>query len=575
MLKNNFASACPLFIDPNMCSITDKSKTPQQARQQGQVVSSAVLVVALVLRVLWSHGAPLGAWSPPQASIACSMILALLASFVWFVNFYSGKKLRKCSPMTMHLAAMSKKQSAPEDWLVDLDKVASPEGLSHMWKDQVLNKGEGCKILLTGATGYVGRSFLFQLLREIANGESATGERIEHKVYVMARAKARKNLSAAQRLEMLRDEPMFAPYRKQWDDVVVAAQSGDLQEASCGMSEETLNMLAGANISHVVHCAADVNFNRPLADSAGINISPALQLQALAQQWSSCKRFIHCSTAFVNPGHGSYEAPMLEQLFSLGKYDPQALYESMRGDQKLALAVKEELAFPNNYVFTKCVAEHLVVRGNKNMELKIVRPAWALPEPGWNGDKPSTITALLLLWGTRVIRFAPLTKRAIPMIPVDVVAVGIIHAMISPTKIAEKGFSTAETTVSIRNLIWSHKSPLSCIDGMTMANVCLSSAVMKHHFSSSETAVSFALIDIVYKIPQLFPILHLIFNLGPLYFLQFVCWAVKLTGIKSVLEQVPVVKLLKFSDMLTLVRVFDLLRCPRNDLAVMAHAFLF
>jgi thioester reductase-like protein len=553
-----------------MCGITEKSTTPQQTHQLGQVMPSALLVAALVLRVLWSRDVPLSALSPPLASIACAMILALLASFVLFVNFYSGKKLRACSPMTMHLAAMSKKQSAPEDWLVDLDKVANPEGLSNMWKDQVLNKGVGYKILLTGATGYVGRAFLFQLLREIANGKATTGEKIEHKVYVMARAKARKNLSAAQRLETLRDEPMFAPYRKQWDEVVVAAQSGDLQEASCGMSEETLDMLAGANITHVVHCAADVNFNRPLADSAGINISPALQLQALAQQWSSCKRFIHCSTAFVNPGHGSDEAPMLEQLFSLGKYDPQALYESMRGDQKLALAVKEELAFPNNYVFTKCVAEHLVVRGNKHMELKIVRPAivgpaWALPEPGWNGEKPSTITALLLLWGTRVIRFAPLTKQAIPMIPVDVVAVGIIHAMISPAKIAEKANSSGEKTVSIRNLIWSHKSPRSCIDGMTMANVCLSSAVMKHHFSSSETAVSFALIDIVYKIPQLFPILHLIFNLGPLYFLQLVCWAVKLTGIKSVLEQVPVVKLLKFSDMLTLVRGIDLLRCHHND----------
>ena len=59
----------------------------------------------------------------------------------------------------------------------------------------------------------------------------------------------------------------------------------------------------------------------------------------------------------------------------------------------------------NNYVYTKCVAEHLVVRNNKLAELKIVRPAivgpaWVLPEPGWNGDKPSTITALFLLWGT-------------------------------------------------------------------------------------------------------------------------------------------------------------------------------
>ena len=47
-----------------------------------------------------------------------------------------------------------------------------------------------------------------------------------------------------------------------------------------------------------------------------------------------------------------------------------------------------------------------------------------LPEQGWNGDKPSTISGVFLLWGTRVIRFAPLLRRPMPVIPVDVVAAG-------------------------------------------------------------------------------------------------------------------------------------------------------
>jgi hypothetical protein len=64
------------------------------------------------------------------------------------------------------------------------------------------------------------------------------------------------------------------------------------------------------------------------------------------------------------------------------------------------------------------------------------------------------------------------------------------------------------------------------------------------------------LLDIVNAFPAAFDILHSIFNLGPLYLLQFVCWAVKMTGIKSVLEQVPVVKLFKFSDMLTLYKPY-------------------
>ena len=368
-------------------------------------MSAAMIAISIIFSSLWARGLPLSHASTFYFKTACAIVLGSLVSLVCFVNYYSGQSLRKCSKITKHLASMSKK-TAPSKCIDDLDKIACKEGLGNVWKTQVLDSNDNLNILLTGVTGYVGKAFLFQLLREIANGEEQQGgSKKMHKVYVMARAKERKQLTAGQRLNMIRDEPMFKPYKKLWDEVVVAAQSGDLQDKNCGMQEDVLAMLAAANITHVVHCAADVNFNRPLADSAGINISPALQLSALAQQWPTCKRFVHCSTAFVNPGTGAADAPMAEQLFSLGKYDPEDLYASMVGDQKLALAVKEEMAFPNNYVFTKCVAEHLVVRSMKNMELKIVRPAivgpaWALPEPGWNGEKPSTVTALFLLWGT-------------------------------------------------------------------------------------------------------------------------------------------------------------------------------
>ena len=309
-------------------------------------MSAVMIAFSILFSSLWARGLPLSHLSTFYFSTACAMVLGFLVSLAWFVNYYAGQDLRRCSKIAKHLASMSKK-TAPSKCIADLDKITNPEGLSRMWKDQVLDKEQCFSILLTGVTGYVGKAFLFQLLREITNGEHLEGGKKKmHKVYVMARAKERKNLSAGQRLDMIRDEPMFAPYKKLWDEVVVAAQSGNLQDRNCGMKEDVLDMLAAANITLVVHCAADVNFNRPLADSAGINISPALQLSALAHQWPTCKRFVHCSTAFVNPGTGSQEAPMAEQLFSLGKYDPEDLYASMVGDQKLALVVKEEMAFP-------------------------------------------------------------------------------------------------------------------------------------------------------------------------------------------------------------------------------------
>ncbi|CAB9497738.1 Fatty acyl-CoA reductase 1 [Seminavis robusta] len=519
----------------------------------------ATLVVALAI--------PNGLFSsilPPALIIGLFLsTFAFLGFLIAFVNFYIGKDLRKCSPLNEHLAYVNEETQSSE-CIKDLDRVASPEGLSQLWKTEIQNKNATCKVLLTGVTGYVGRAFLFQLLREISEAErSDEGEDqpppLDHKVFVMARPKARKNLSAQQRLAKMKRDPMFSAVQEQWDNVIVAVECGDLQEENCGMTEETLITLADSNLTHVVHCAADVNFNRPLAESAGINISPALQLQGLAATWPSCQRFVHCSTAFVNPGSGSPDAPMAEELFPLGKYDPKQLYESMRGNQRLALEAKAELHFPNNYVFTKCVAEHLVVRYNKRSELRIVRPAivgpaWVLPSPGWNGDKPSTITALFLLLGTRVLRFSPLTDQPTAMVPVDVVAVGILDAMIAAS--AEPKPDNPLFPLTIRNLTWSHKSPNKFISGMQLAKQCIPVCVLKHLFTATEAAVTFALIDASSNYPFLYHFLHRVFNLGPLKLLQFVCWTARKLGIRSVLEQVPVVKLLNFSDMLTLYRPY-------------------
>ncbi|GAX11777.1 glyceronephosphate O-acyltransferase [Fistulifera solaris] len=486
-------------------------------------------------------------------------VFAFLAGVVVFVDRYTRKELRQSCEATEHLCELSKGIPPSAQSLEDFDRISNEMGLSALWKKEIQGNENVFKILLTGVTGYVGKAFLFQLLREIANAEKDAKKKLPHKVYVMARGNARKNLSAATRLSMIRDEPMFAPYKEQWDAIVMAAESGDLQDENCGMSSETLDMLKAAKLTHIVHCAADVNFNRPIPEAAGMNISPALKLQKMSKEWPTCTRFVHCSTCFINPECGSEDNPLPEQLYSLGKYDPQDIYDSMRGDQELALKVKKEFDFPNNYCFTKCVAEHLVARNNddEKVELRIVRPAivgpaWLLPKRGWNGDKPSTISGVFLLWGTRVIRFAPVVTSPMPVIPVDVVAACIVNAMVAPSvkKVADK------YPLSVRNIIWSHKSPKQFMSGLRMAKSAIHAAMSIGHFTTTEASVSYMLLDLVVKIPFLFSFLHAVFNLGPLYLLKFVCWVVKTAGIKSVLEKVPVVQLFKFSDMLNLYKPF-------------------
>ena len=549
-----------------MSSNHSRGVTPHAPHKSNRVAVSPLVfgsIVALVVALLWRTLPSTRAFVVSVGMLAMA-VFGFLASVVLFIHFYNGKTLRKAAKSSGHISDLvNDATKAPEGAMEDFDRMVNPEGLSNLWKSEIQDNEKTFRILLTGVTGYVGRAVLFQLLREIAKAEEEAAannqKRLSHKVYVMTRGNTRKNLTATDRLTAIRDEPMFAAVKKQWDDVICTAESGDLKAPKCGMSDETVAMLGEAQLTHVVHCAADVNFNRPLPESSGINISPALQLQELAKQWTSCKRFVHCSTAFVNPGPGSDEHPMREALFPLGNYDPQDLYDSMRGDQTLALKCKKEMGFSNNYVLTKCVGEHLVTRHNDNtkIELRVVRPAvvgpsWLLPYQGWNGDKPSTISGVFLLWATRVIRCAPMINRPFPVVPVDVVAAGIIHAMIAPPAKKEAD----KFPLSYRNLIWSHKSPKPFANGVRIAKESIQAAMMLRHFSATEAAVSFFLLDIIDAVPALFGVVHQIFNLGPLYVLQFVCWAVKMTGVKTVLDQVPVVKLFRFSDMLTLYKPY-------------------
>lgn len=81
-------------------------------------------------------------------------------------------------------------------------------------------------------------------------------------------------------------------------------------------------------------------------------------------------------------------------------------------------------------------------------------------------------------------------------------------------------------------------------------------AVHLNHFTATEAAITHLLVDVAAAFPWMFHFLHPVFNLGPLYLLQFVCWIVRQLNIKTVLTKVPMAKLFNFSDMLVLYRPY-------------------
>lgn len=69
---------------------------------------------------------------------------------------------------------------------------------------------------------------------------------------------------------------------------VVTAVEGELGKEGLGLTAEALALLAGAGVTHALHCAASVSFSDPLAEAAATNVTGALRVAALVASWPSC-----------------------------------------------------------------------------------------------------------------------------------------------------------------------------------------------------------------------------------------------------------------------------------------------
>lgn len=301
------------------------------------------------------------------------------------------------------------------------------------------------KVVLTGATGFIGSLLLRELLMHRKRLHISGG------VILIIRSK--RNESALLRAKKLMSKEMFSFLSDNEKDLLVQVVEGDVSKPKLGMNSEDYQKLrSDENISHVINSAACVNFTEPLPRAAESNITSALQLQELFQDMVSRPKYVYLSTAFVHGARtGSPQSPLQENLFDFGKYDPLYLYQSMLHTQSAASAAMNQLGFPNTYTFSKSICEHLLLR-NKKVSTTIVRPCIvgpAVQEPfeGWAGDKPSTLVAGACLYLKNPYNLWSFRKERAAVIPVDVVCRFVI-AKAFDTSVHEHSQSTDEESVN-------------------------------------------------------------------------------------------------------------------------------
>lgn len=278
-------------------------------------------------------------------------------------------------------------------------------------------------VFLTGVTGFVGKVVLETLLRQ----------GVERVTVLVRESKDRqgKVSTAQERFDKVAQAQVFSLLPGNWKSKVTVV-TGDLEQPDCGMSSADADRVR-KHVTHVVHCAASVEFDLPVAEAASANIKSALSVLELAKSCKKVVGMVDVSTAYVNvwrPG------PIEETLAHLPK-PASELYEGFQATQGDGREWMALTGHPNTYTLTKSVAEHLISERREHLPVVIVRPSIVSaslrsPFPAWL-DSPAALAGCLLYSGLGVVRAfnADPTVR-LDVVPVDVVAEDVVRAVFGP-----------------------------------------------------------------------------------------------------------------------------------------------
>ncbi|XP_044764592.1 fatty acyl-CoA reductase 1-like [Coccinella septempunctata] len=282
--------------------------------------------------------------------------------------------------------------------------------------DRIAEFFEEKVVLITGATGFIGKVLLEKLLRACPRVKN---------VIVLVRPK--KGKSPRRRMEEILSGPLFNSLRDKHGPEhlkKVKTINGDVLKKDLDISTEEKVWLY-EEVQVVFHCAATVRFDECLRTAVLLNVRGTQQMLELAKGMRNLQVFQYISTAYCH----MEEAELFEKV-----YDPPAdphkiikICEWLRKEEIDLLAPRLLGNCPNAYAYTKALAEALVAEQMENLPVQILRPSvvvpiWKEPIPGWT-DNLNGPSGLLLGAGKGVLRTIYLKGNACAdYISVDLVA---------------------------------------------------------------------------------------------------------------------------------------------------------
>jgi len=284
----------------------------------------------------------------------------------------------------------------------------------------------GVRILLTGCTGFVGKVVLEELLRR---REELGVER----VYLLIRP--RKQKSPAERFgQQVTTSPCFSLLDGDWRSFCEPI-AGDVTDAGLGLSSTDAARFR-RELTQIIHCAASVEFDLPVAEATAINVTGALRVLDFAESCAGLNRLVHGSNAYVTP-HPGEGIPVEEKLVEL-PFDAEAVYARILAGEADEKGLLAQTGHANTYTFTKCVAELLLSKRRATTPLTLLRPSIVsacrrYPFPGWI-DSRAAYAGFISLLGAGYLRVVRVNPNAIlDVVPCDDVVDRILSCAFDPS----------------------------------------------------------------------------------------------------------------------------------------------
>lgn len=312
-------------------------------------------------------------------------------------------------------------------------------------------------VLITGVTGFLGKSIVEKLLRELPN---------LGKIFLLirgngsstAQARCQKEVFESQLFEVLRCS--FGSCFEQEIVSKVHIVAGDMTQKDYGLDEAAFMQLAN-DVDLIINSAASVDFREPMDQALNINTLSLLNILSLCDQKSAhlpSTNVLHISTCYVNGFNSgdideqvlapasnrikAIDSDMFEvdsvieglQLSIESIYKKTSVKQKQR-EQLIQLGIKKsrQYGWNDTYTFTKWLGEQLLIQRLNKQNLTIVRPsiiesAIESPIAGWvEGVKVADALIYAYAKG-RVSIFPGKDDGILDVIPVDLVSNSVLLA---------------------------------------------------------------------------------------------------------------------------------------------------